>query len=336
MLPNFIIHIRQQYPDVRETTRLPPGITHRLAYVRQPRLKHEIGPVCWHIEDSWCALQPHRAKDVFSYSIEIEAKKRLYLPVEIVHPVTHWQYALQGGYGLQGKEKNGLILTEGQHHQIYGRHGRFVSWVPPGRHIIIGYSISSRWLKRYQHMAQPGPTAMQQELIPDIFYRNSPSDTTPAMLSHVLALIAVPAHSGIQLDTSLYTPIGKLQALHETPGNNSKNPLEQTLEAIRIYVPQQLQEGNPAPSIQAIADKFKVKKDTISSAYKKKYKTCLKEFIDDEKLKHAAKLLLEDNSVTAVTYQLGYGELSNFRRAFRKKYGLPPSQYQLKHKPRIT
>ncbi|MGB1239029.1 MAG: helix-turn-helix domain-containing protein [Pseudomonadales bacterium] len=55
------------------------------------------------------------------------------------------------------------------------------------------------------------------------------------------------------------------------------------------------------------------------------------EFLYQLRLKHAAQLLTQGNSVTAACYASGYNNCSHFSRSFRQHYGVSPSQYRTRH-----
>ncbi|MFV0415812.1 MAG: helix-turn-helix domain-containing protein [Chthoniobacterales bacterium] len=50
-------------------------------------------------------------------------------------------------------------------------------------------------------------------------------------------------------------------------------------------------------------------------------------FVEIQRLEHAASLLQKGYSVTAAGYDSGFSGASQFSRAFRKHYGLPPNQW---------
>lgn len=65
----------------------------------------------------------------------------------------------------------------------------------------------------------------------------------------------------------------------------------------------------------------------------RKMKTCTDqspgEFIRDYKLKKAAELLTQSNEyVSDICFQIGFNDLKTFRIAFKKKYGMTPSEYK--------
>jgi AraC-like DNA-binding protein len=52
------------------------------------------------------------------------------------------------------------------------------------------------------------------------------------------------------------------------------------------------------------------------------------------RLRHAARrLFLEDTPVSAIAYEVGFGDLSNFVRSFRRAAGLSPGRWRAKARP---
>lgn len=57
-----------------------------------------------------------------------------------------------------------------------------------------------------------------------------------------------------------------------------------------------------------------------------------RDYIKDEKLKHATLLLNQNNPVNLVASKIGYNEPANFTRAFKAHFGVAPSMYNNIHK----
>lgn len=53
------------------------------------------------------------------------------------------------------------------------------------------------------------------------------------------------------------------------------------------------------------------------------------EWLDQERLKHAAKSLRSGGSVKLVAFSLGFKQVSHFSREFRRFHGVPPSKLKL-------
>lgn len=69
------------------------------------------------------------------------------------------------------------------------------------------------------------------------------------------------------------------------------------------------------------------------SSFKREFRQVYKEsparYIKNRKLEHAAKLLHATSlNISAIAYDCGFNDLSNFSNSFREKYGLTPSAYR--------
>ncbi len=76
------------------------------------------------------------------------------------------------------------------------------------------------------------------------------------------------------------------------------------------------------------------------SAFKRHFRSLYAEspgrWLARTRLRHARSLLLtSDRPVTDICYDCGFGDLSNFIRAFRRLYGSPPAVFRRAHKPAV-
>ncbi|HAA15230.1 MAG TPA: hypothetical protein DCE41_27455 [Cytophagales bacterium] len=72
------------------------------------------------------------------------------------------------------------------------------------------------------------------------------------------------------------------------------------------------------------------------SSFKRKFKELYGiapgQYMQTKRLERAAQLLSTSSArVTEVCFDCGFGDISNFSKAFARKYGLPPSAYQNQH-----
>ncbi|MBL1411498.1 helix-turn-helix transcriptional regulator [Sphingobacterium faecale] len=322
MIRSLVIQPQRYYPHARESRELPRGSSYRMAYGDRKS---------WYIDDSWCCIQWYKSKYILPYCIEVEAKAPLYLPVSIQHPDIHWQYMLQGGYGINEVMGHGLLLTEGYQHQIYAACGDFLSYVPLGRHLIVGYNIVTDWLDKHREPAAAELEDLPQILLPDQLYRSEPAPITAAMLTELYYILQHPEITGIQQDTNIYAAVGRLQSLHqqeENPDRAPVHPLKQKIESIHRYIDHIVEKNDLVPYIQQIADHFSITINRLQKIHKKLYNESLQDYIGTKRLEQAVKLLAEGKTIKEVTYLQHYHDVPAFSNAFKNKYGVPPSQHQ--------
>lgn len=321
MIRSLIVQPQRYYPHARESRELPRGSSYRMAYGEAKS---------WYIDDSWCCIQWYKSKYILPYCIEVEAKEQLCLPVSIRHPDIHWQYMLQGGYGIHEVMDQGLLLTEGYQHQIYAACGDFLSYVPPGRHLIVGYNIVTDWLDKHRDIQVPPATDMPQILLQDRLYRSTPAPITPGMLTELYYILEHPNIAGIQQDTNIYAAVGRLQSAHDRQKaaiSPAPSSIEEVIKAVRQYIEGLLDNEMEIPPIARIANLYHIDKDHLSKMHKKLHQQSLQEYISEKRLERAALLLQNGISVVSVTYRLYYHDIPAFSNAFLKKYGVRPSQY---------
>lgn len=70
----------------------------------------------------------------------------------------------------------------------------------------------------------------------------------------------------------------------------------------------------------------------VQIGFKEMHQMTFARFVRENRLEKAANLLRKSNlNVTQAAYSVGFASRSNFSRIFKKKYGLSPSEYKMKH-----
>lgn len=78
-------------------------------------------------------------------------------------------------------------------------------------------------------------------------------------------------------------------------------------------------------SVEAIADNMHLDRRYLSRIFKAEYGISIKEFIINERMTHAYELLKNGYSVRQASSMVGYPDVFNFSKMFKKKYNIPPS-----------
>ena len=107
--------------------------------------------------------------------------------------------------------------------------------------------------------------------------------------------------------------------------------IDEAVEIIRSRL------SNP-DSIAKLADRANMNPTSFSRAFRKRVGMSPKEFLNDERMKAAKILMLQNKGMTTkdVALQLGLQDEFYFSRLFKQKVGLPPSVYMKKSKERIA
>jgi AraC-like DNA-binding protein len=98
----------------------------------------------------------------------------------------------------------------------------------------------------------------------------------------------------------------------------------QVIEEMIDYINNHLEEPL---QIDTLADQFFLSKFHLSRKFSKQTGTTLHHFITQKRLILAKDLILQHLPITNVYRQCGFGDYSNFFRAFRSEYNMTPKQY---------
>ncbi|WP_128895413.1 helix-turn-helix transcriptional regulator [Longirhabdus pacifica] len=110
--------------------------------------------------------------------------------------------------------------------------------------------------------------------------------------------------------------------LKEISSSTDEIDWEKTIQYIRDHL------YNNDLSLEEVASQNYVSKWHFSKIFKRKFGITFREFLINERILLAKKLLLSNESVTSVCYAVGYGDLTHFGRIFQKKVGMTPSHYK--------
>jgi AraC-like DNA-binding protein len=80
-------------------------------------------------------------------------------------------------------------------------------------------------------------------------------------------------------------------------------------------------------TVDEIAEQFYLSKFHLSREFKKYTGTTIHRYIVQKKLIEAKELILKEIPIIDVYKQCGFGDYSNFFRAFKNEYGITPKQY---------
>ena len=81
-------------------------------------------------------------------------------------------------------------------------------------------------------------------------------------------------------------------------------------------------------SSQTVAEIIGISSRQLQRLVRDKFGTTPSEWLNDLRLRDAAQRLNQGEMITTVALELGFSQIPNFSRAFRKKFHLSPSCYQ--------
>lgn len=107
---------------------------------------------------------------------------------------------------------------------------------------------------------------------------------------------------------------------------------EQTAFAVRDYIRANTGTGSPG-RLKEITRLFPITPKTLTREFKRLFGKTVPEFIRDERLDLAYRLLsLQNKQVQEVALSIGYDYFSHFSREFKKKFGYPPGAILKQHR----
>lgn len=318
MIPSFIIHFNKILPYFKEEGKRPKNVSQYVAYATSHT---------WHDEESWCNIQFFNGKHIYLYSIEIETTKKLHIPVEIILPDTHWQFAMKGGYGLPTAKGTTPILAQGQKHLIRGTNNKFDVEISEGTHWLVGFNIAGSWLGRYPDELPLDDYYMAHEVGHNMLYQSEPLPINDFDLAEIYYMLGLAPSKHILQDSQVYLPVTKLVDHIHSNEKSRLTPLETKVAAIEHYIRQCIQNDQYVPAISTIAAQFGIDKDYLGRLYHSLRGTSLNSYINTLKQERAVELLFLKKTTTKIAYILGYSDVSSFSRAFKAMYGVSPSQY---------
>lgn len=320
MIPGFMIHLGAIYSAIAKSNKLPKEVSYRIPYAQVDS---------WYKDRyNWCCMQWHNAKHVYLYSIELQLSERTRIAVDINHPDTHWQYALQGGYSLVGPDGAIPVLEEGCKHLLRGAPGHLQVDVDAGRHWIVGFHVAASWLGRYPEELAIDEQHISRELQHGILYQSAPTAISELDRAELYYLLGLGPSRHILQDSQIYLPISKLVEQMQTPDDTALSPVQNKVQAVRYYITQLIDTDQAIPSISALADRFGIDKNYLGRRHQLLHGESLATYIFDQKQDRALVLLAKKKPISDISHLLGYSHSSAFRKAFIKKHGICPSEYR--------
>lgn len=111
-------------------------------------------------------------------------------------------------------------------------------------------------------------------------------------------------------------------AAHLPPPQSEQREL---LDEIMLYIEHHMAEKL---SLEQMAQRFHVSESTISQLFRKRMDVSFYHFVTQRRLIAAKNLIQTGASLEQTAAEVGFGDYSNFYRAFRREYGITPAAYR--------
>lgn len=160
-------------------------------------------------------------------------------------------------------------------------------------------------------------TDMRNTLLKARFAYQEDGNDTPALLDEIDSLL-----SSEELTFRLCKDISlKLCDLFDS--NAERNSL---IDTIVTYI--RTNYKNPALCLSKISDEFHISESYFSHMFKENMNVNFSVYLEDLRLTEAARLIRDGSfGLTEIAMEVGYNNQTSFRRAFKKKFGVTPSNY---------
>lgn len=114
-----------------------------------------------------------------------------------------------------------------------------------------------------------------------------------------------------------------------SPGYNSNGLKSDDAEKMRIVYDYVMKNFKTKISLDEIADMLNMTTTSFCRYFKPRANKTFTRFVNDIRIGHARKLLLEDNyNISEISYECGFNALSNFNRQFKSITGKSPNEYR--------
>ncbi len=100
---------------------------------------------------------------------------------------------------------------------------------------------------------------------------------------------------------------------------------QELLDEIILYIEQNMTDKL---SLEQTARHFHVSESTVSQLFRKRLAVSFYRFVTQRRLIAAKNLIQTGTSLERTAVEVGFGDYSNFYRAFRREYGITPSTYR--------
>jgi len=92
------------------------------------------------------------------------------------------------------------------------------------------------------------------------------------------------------------------------------------------------QQYRDPPSVEQLADDVGLSVSRLSHLFRQETGLSVQGFILERRLMMAAMLLVQTHErISQIAYSVGFGDVSNFNHAFKRRFSMSPRQYRASH-----
>ena len=322
-----LIHVPEKYRvGTVVKNKCPVNATYKLSYTDCNS---------WKNQDFSITEQYYDAKDVFIGLTEVRNGDEITIPFNCERYDLYWLYQLKGRMELLDRTGINKILriNNGQYVLTAMPEEQYYAYFKPGKHLLCYFVVKSEWLLRHDGAGLDLIDSFLEQLrqkdrINGSAFVKEVLPINPVARRLLLSIFTLSEPIPISLDTKLYERTISLlvQSLQDLTDKFIVEDQQKVLvDQIRLYVHEQLTEG-PIPSIKEITEHFEVSRSYLWKYHQQYYGIDLQQFITEKKLGYSYELLIKSSlSIAEIAFKCGFAEAGNFARAFKARYGFPPS-----------
>ncbi len=92
------------------------------------------------------------------------------------------------------------------------------------------------------------------------------------------------------------------------------------------------QQYRDPPSIEQLADEVGLSASRLAHLFREEVGRSIQSYILERRLMMAAMLIVQTHErISQIAYSVGFGDVSNFNHAFKRRFEMSPRQYRKKH-----
>ena len=92
------------------------------------------------------------------------------------------------------------------------------------------------------------------------------------------------------------------------------------------------EEYRDPPSIERLADGVGLSSSRLAHLFRGELGMSIQSYIVERRLVMAAMLIVQsDERISQIAYSVGFGDVSNFNHAFKRRFAMSPRQYRARH-----
>ncbi len=92
------------------------------------------------------------------------------------------------------------------------------------------------------------------------------------------------------------------------------------------------QQYRDPPSLEQLADEVGLSASRLAHLFREEVGRSIQSYILERRLMMAAMLIVQTHErISQIAYSVGFGDVSNFNHAFKRRFEMSPRQYRKKH-----